>query len=89
MLIIYRIEDNVAHFPKVHKATQETSEAWKRGQPDFYSCISVLIYMENRITFYLALCYVFGVLKYLLMKSQAFTTKSSNKNSNRPPNIGL
>lgn len=59
MLIIYRIEDNVAHFPKVYKGRQETSEAWRRGHPDFYSCISVLIYMENRHIFYLALCQVF------------------------------
>lgn len=63
MLIIYKIEDNVGHIPKAHKSTRETSEAWRRGQPDFYSCLSGLIYMGNRIIFYLALCQVFSVLK--------------------------
>lgn len=51
MLIIYKIEDNMAYFPVVHKAVQESCEAWRKGQPDFYSCPSVLIYMENRILF--------------------------------------
>lgn len=63
MLIVKKIKDNMAHFPKVPKAKRETCEAWRRGQPDFYSCVAVLIYMGNRIMLYLALCQVAQVLK--------------------------
>lgn len=63
MLIILKIKDNTAHFPKAPRATQEACEAWRRGQPDFYSCVVELIYMGNRIMLYLALCQVVQVLK--------------------------